>query len=215
VWHVDSPVPLTPRKGHTDAKKSELIKKNVHGGLAAPVLKALDADPWLASEVATRLLTAHFPASLHEDILAAVGLSVERVQTSRRPRDPRFRTRVLTAYEYRCVVCGFDVRLGPNQVALDAAHIKWHQAGGPDKEVNGLALCVLHHKTFDLGAFTIQPDLKLMVSDQVHGSTGVQEALLRFHGSAIRSPQRPEHTPKQEFLAWHGREVFKGEARHV
>src|SRR5436189_6378643 len=35
------------------------------------------------------------------------------------------------------------------------AHIRWHQAGGPDIENNGLALCVLHHKTFDLGAFTL------------------------------------------------------------
>jgi putative restriction endonuclease len=25
-------------------------------------------------------------------------------------------------------------------VALEAAHIKWHQAGGPDEESNGLAL---------------------------------------------------------------------------
>jgi HNH endonuclease len=58
---------------------------------------------------------------------------------------------VLTAYEYRCAVCGFDVRLGSVSIALDAAHIRWHQAGGADLEKNGLALCVLHHKTFDLG----------------------------------------------------------------
>jgi hypothetical protein len=33
--------------------------------------------------------------------------------------------------------------------------IRWHQGGGPDEESNGFALCVLHHKTFDLGAFTV------------------------------------------------------------
>jgi putative restriction endonuclease len=69
--------------------------------------------------------------------------------------DPQFRLRVLTAYEYRCAVCGFDVRLGSVSIALDAAHIRWHQAGGPELERNGLALCVLHHKTFDLGALTV------------------------------------------------------------
>jgi putative restriction endonuclease len=28
-----------------------------------------------------------------------------------RKRAPAFRKRILTAYEYRCAVCGFDVRL--------------------------------------------------------------------------------------------------------
>ena len=46
---------------------------------------------------------------------------------------------VLTAYEYRCTVCGFDVRLAGVSVALDAAHIRWVQAAGPDEETYGLA----------------------------------------------------------------------------
>ena len=87
-------------------------------------------------------------------------------------RNPQFRRRVLVAYEYRCAVCGFDVRLGSVSIALNAAHIRWFQAGGPDEESNGLALCVLHHKTFDLGAFTVRPDGVLLVSDQAHGTEG-------------------------------------------
>jgi putative restriction endonuclease len=128
-------------------------------------------------------------------------------------RDPWFRERWLTAYEYRCAVCGFDVRLGTVSIALDAAHIFWHQAGGPDRESNGLALCVLHHKTFDLGAFTLNHEGVLLVSDQVNGTVGVHEGLLRYHGQPVRAPQRSEWRPEQEFLAWHGREVFKGAAR--
>jgi hypothetical protein len=50
----------------------------------------------------------------------------------------------------------FSVIASPLSVALDAAHIRWHQAGGPDEEANGLALRVLHHKLFDLGAFTVK-----------------------------------------------------------
>ena len=83
---------------------------------------------------------------------------------NRQRRDPNFRANVLRAYEYRCAVCGFDVRLGPSPVALEAAHIKWHQAGGPDLEVNGLALCVLHQRLFDRGAFTLSKQLQIMVS---------------------------------------------------
>ena len=97
---------------------------------------------------------------------------------------------------------------------MGAAHIRWHQAGGPDREGNGLALCVLHHKTLDLGTFTFSPEGVLLVSDQAHGTAGFEEALLRHHGTGIRPPQRPEFRPEAAFLDWHGREVFKG-ARHL
>jgi putative restriction endonuclease len=84
--------------------------------------------------------------------------------------------------------------------ALDAAHIRWHQAGGPDREDNGLALCVLHHKTFDPGAFTVTPEGVLLVSDQAHGTAGFQEALPSHHGRAVLAPQRPERCPEPAFL---------------
>jgi predicted restriction endonuclease len=48
--------------------------------------------------------------------------------------------RVLIAYDYACAVCGFDVRLGNQVLGLEAAHIQWHQAGGPDQKQNGLTL---------------------------------------------------------------------------
>ena len=98
-------------------------------------------------------------------------------------------------------------------IALDAAHIRWHQVGGPDEESNGLALCVLHHKTFDLGAFTVREGV-LLVSDQATGTTGFQEFLMAHHGKLIRPPQRPDWRPEPRHLEWHGREVFRGEARH-
>jgi putative restriction endonuclease len=178
------------------------------------VTEALSANPGLVAEVAARLLENHFPESLHPDILAAVGLSLEGHPGRR--RDPKFRQRVLTAYEYRCAVCGFDLRLGSVPVGLDAAHIRWHQYGGPDREANGLALCALHHKVFDLGAFTVRPDGVLLVSEQVNGSPEVVgEVLLRHHGQTVRPPQRPEHAPAPAFLAWHRRQVFKGAARHL
>jgi putative restriction endonuclease len=142
------------------------------------------------STIAERLLEQHFPASLRQDILDAVGLTIETV-TTRPKRDPDFRRRVLKAYEFRCAVCGFDVRLGSISIALDAAHIRWHQAGGPDEETNGLALCVLHHMAFDLGAFTVFEGV-VLISDQAHGTSGFHETLMAYHGGTVRGPQRPE-----------------------
>jgi putative restriction endonuclease len=214
VWEVHSAGPLRPRKGHTDPSKGELLAHDSRAGFSDDVKAALRSDPSLATEIAGRMLENHFPESLHPDILAAVGLSLETVSVKRRKRDPQFRQRVLTAYEYRCAVCGFDVRLGSVSIALDAAHIRWHQAGGPDQETNGLALCVLHHKTFDLGAYTLSPAGVLLVSDQAHGTAGFEEGLMRHHGRPVRPPQRTTWAPEPDFLAWHGREVFKGTARH-
>lgn len=54
-------------------------------------------------------------------------------------------------------VLGLDLRIGNVSAGLEAAHIQWHTAGGPDVEANGLSLCALHHKLFDLGAFTLEP----------------------------------------------------------
>jgi putative restriction endonuclease len=192
VWVVHAAGPLQLCQGQTDAKKSELLAKDATGGFSPEVQAALRADPGLASEIAGRLLESHFPESIHPDILAAVGLSLGTNKATAKRRDPQFRQRVLTAYEYRCAVCGSDVRLGSVSIALDAAHIRWHQAGGPDRESNGLALCVLHHKMLDLGAFTVSGDGVLLVSDQAHGTEGFQEALMRHHGKPVRPPQRQE-----------------------
>ena len=78
-----------------------------------------------------------------------------------------------------------------------------------------MALCSLHHKIFDLGAFTLSPKGVLLVSDQANGSAGLQETLLSHHGKKLRTPQRPEWAPHSSFVGWHEKEVFKGEARHL
>jgi putative restriction endonuclease len=213
VWEVHARQPLESRRSNVDPRKTSLLSQEARGGFADDVKAAFRAEPALVTEVAARLLEHHFPDSLHEDILSAVGLTLGAGPATRRKRDAHFRRRVLTAYEYRCAVCGLDIRLGSVSVALDAAHIRWHQAGGPDREDNGLALCVLHHKLFDLGACTVGKDGTLLVSEQVHGTTGFHDALIRHHGRAVLEPQRPEWKPESTYLEWHGREVFKGQAR--
>jgi putative restriction endonuclease len=85
----------------------------------------------------------------------------------------------------------------------------------PDGESNGLALCALHHKLFDLVTFTVDREGVLRMSDQAHGKEGFEEVLLRFHGQRPRLSQRPEWTPTVSHLEWHGREVFRGSARHA
>ncbi len=216
IWKMTTSGDPQPRKGSSSFTSRELIDHHANGQFTEDVLDVLEHDPAVAGEIAIRILDAHFPETLHSEILSAVGLDTDLRQVSRRrPRDPQFRDRILTAYEYRCAVCGFDVRLGSQSIALEAAHIKWHQAGGPDDETNGMALCVLHHKVFDLGAFTLDSELTILVSEKANGSQQFEESLLRFHGANLRQPQRPECRPHEKFTDWHQREVFKGKTRHV
>ncbi len=216
VWMLDHPEGVSVTSSG-DAHKTALLRHKVRGGLPEPIYDTLRADPRLASEVARDLLSAHFPETRHDDILQAVGLDPEFAAGSRRKmRDPGFRRVVLRAYEHRCAVCGFDVRLGARSVALDAAHIKWHQAGGPDDVQNGLALCVLHHKLFDEGAFTLSPPAErsvVLVSEAAIGTTGFDEWLGRFHKQAVRTPVRQTYHPNARFLAWNVREVFQSPER--
>jgi putative restriction endonuclease len=215
IWQVPGGKWLKIRKGSTDARKSELLRHNVHGGFTQEVYSQLAADNKLFAEIVKDILEANFPGSIHEDILQAVGIDIEGEEALLRRRDPLFRERVLRAYEYRCAVCGFDVRLGDCLVGVEAAHIKWWQAGGPDSEVNGITLCSLHHKLFDCGAFSLTDSMQIRVSERAHGSTGFREWLMAFHGKQMRPPQRPSYYPKAQYVDWHIKEVFKGPSRYA
>jgi putative restriction endonuclease len=107
------------------------------------------------------------------------------------------------------------VRLGHILVGVEAAHIQWHQAGGPDEENNGLALCSMHHKLFDRGVFTIDHETRrFLVSDQANGNGGFEEWLMKYHGQSIRMPIAPDYQPKVSYLQWHFKEVFRGNKRY-
>lgn len=206
IWDLNTSVE------RDEIKDGWLLKHQVVGGFNEDVYSMLMGNNELIREIAEIVLHNHFPDSMHEDILNSVGLVFD-MRTSR-VRDPKFRERILRAYEYSCAVCGFNVRLGNNLIAVEAAHIKWHQAGGPDSEENGIALCAMHHKLFDRGVFTITTSNQLMVAEEAHGTNGFQEWLMRYHGKRLRTPIHPDYYPKNSFVNWHIREVFRGPARY-
>ena len=199
-------------KSTGDAIIGDLRRYGV-GGFPEPIAYQLQQEPQLAFEVVRNLLNAHFPFSYHDDILHTVGIALPVPQLQQ--RIPNFRENVLRVYNYKCAICGFDVKLRNQPVALEASHIKWHQAGGPDTEVNGLALCSLHHKLFDRGVFTLSAKLEILVSEYAYGSVGFEEWLMEFHGKEINFPQRQAYHPREDFTKWHLREVFKGPHRET
>lgn len=136
--------------------------RETSGGLDAKWVESLQQDPRRIGELARRLLSRHFPESLHRGLLQAVGLDLatpsdspdpHNVLARERPlRDPEFRRTVLRAYEHRCAVTGFRAALGGSYFGVEAAHVRWHSAAGPDEVSNGLVLNPLLHLLFDRGA---------------------------------------------------------------
>lgn len=211
LWEVVSEGPLTRRMSNTDPTRTELRSKGAEGGFTQEVYDQFRRDPRLSAEAVKMLLDNNFPTSIHHDLLGELGLSLKAV--GRQPRDPRFRSDVLRAYERRCAVCGFDLRVGNEEFGLEAAHIKWHQAGGPDDVENGLALCTLHHKALDRGVIGVSEQMIILVSVDLNGSSWAKEWFDSFHGKTIRTPALPVWRPNVTFVKWHLLQVFRHPAK--
>jgi len=220
-----------------DGRPKTAALRKMWGGFPEQVHDLLASDPALLAMVAEELLKGHFPQSLHLDIRDAVGIPEFQVYEAARfasrdvaregsdmagkgwrdqtRRDPKFRHRVLRAYERRCAVCDFDVRVEDQLLGLEAAHIKWHAAGGPDEVPNGLALCSLHHKALDVGALGLRMDarrVRVMISAEVNGMSPAVRQLREYTGEPLRRPQDESLAPDPMFLNWHRREVFRSPA---
>lgn len=199
-------------KSSGDAIIDEL-RQHGKGGILQPIASQLQNDSKLVSEIVYDLLDSHFTFSYHEDILQRTGIELHIQIRHLRPRDSRFRKKILKAYEYKCAVCGLDVKFLDKPVAIEACHIKWHRRHGPNTESNGLALCSLHHTLFDRGVFMLSEQWKILVSNATDESKSTKECLMNFHGKKINLPQSPTCYPDKKYIQWHKEWVFKGKPR--
>ena len=215
LWEIDKPE-LVRTTGSGDALITDLRGRGIRGGLARDVLSVLETEPGLTRRVVQGLLNDYFPLSLHEDVLMEVGLAggmevghLAGTKSRSEGRDRSFREVILRAYASRCALCELDVRVDERPIGLEAAHIRWHSAGGPAQVANGIALCVLHHKFFDSGLFTVSSDLTVLVGGLAAGRS-VEASLNKYRGLDLPVvPDRPEERPASEYLEWHRRAVFR------
>ncbi|MCE8527889.1 HNH endonuclease [Ruegeria pomeroyi] len=208
IWWIEQ----HEKNASGDLNLTEARDRGLKAGFSDDVLEAFRQNPKLIDNVALNLLERNFSPSLHQDILEAVGLYLgddELEAVIRRKRDPKFRYKVLAAYYEQCCICKYDIKMNGAAIALEAAHIKMHSAGGPDEVNNGLALCVIHHKLFDLGAMTVDKELRVRVSERVVGNWG---RLLNdeYNEKEILTPRSEQLLPTPEYLQWHNEQIFKG-----
>ena len=140
-------------------------------------------------------------ASMVDDPLSNLPLKAYTTRiVKHRLHQERFRYLVLSAYRRQCAICRFR-----HKPLLDAAHIL------PDRDVrgnpeipNGLALCRIHHGSYDYGILGVDADCRVHIRSDVleeHDGPMLQHGLQELHGNLIQVPRKPEHLPKKEYLA--------------
>lgn len=135
------------------------------------------------------VVLSNFPETIAPDVLEAAGLDPQSVLGSPDAgpadlgrawrRSPGWRTAVLQAWDRQCAFCGYDGQLSGATAALDAAHVRWFSFDGPDVLDNGLALCALHHKLFDLGVLGFDGGMRVQVSAAFTARTAAGRALTK------------------------------------
>jgi putative restriction endonuclease len=191
-----------------DVKITDLRLINPAGSFEPEIREYLIKNPKIIYELAKKILDSNFPETIHSDILSEIGFNFQNIFSNKK-RQSNFRSDVLNAYGHKCAVCGMKIHLDNLIICLEAAHIKWHSAGGPDETINGISLCPLHHKFFDYGLFTLDENKKIKVSDIAHGNKMFDYYLKGYSKKQIHLPDSSNYFPDEKYINWHSKEVFK------
>lgn len=111
-----------------------------------------------------------------------------------------FRAIVLRAYSSACAICSIK-----HTELLDAAHIIADaDADGSAHISNGIALCKIHHASFDRRLLGITPDYEVRIDqrllDEVDGPM-LRHGLQDMHGRKLYLPSKKADWPSSELLA--------------
>ena len=124
-------------------------------------------------------------------------------------RDQGFRRAVVTAYDYRCALCGIRIVTFDRHTAVDASHIKPWSHSRDDRLVNGMALCKLCHWSFDEGLLTVSQNYTVISSAQLFALDNLPGHLTSLRGRDIVGPAESRHWPDPRSLEWHREHVFR------
>lgn len=118
-----------------------------------------------------------------------------------------FRRAVLSSYDHACCVC----RLQVPQLLVASHIIPWSKREDTRVDpANGLAMCVIHDRAYDVGLMTVSPDHRIRVSAHLRESshTIVRTVFGAYEGREIVLPRR--FVPRSDCLNWHLEHVYQG-----
>lgn len=121
-----------------------------------------------------------------------------------------FRKSVLSAYDGKCCITGISM-----PQLLVASHIKpWADCADGNERTdsqNGLSLNPLHDRAFDKGLFTLDEELKIVLSKDIRAAlprTVYFDHFFKYDGQKIAVPDRGK--PSEVYLEYHRSKVFVG-----
>ncbi|MGA9351087.1 MAG: HNH endonuclease [Anaerolineae bacterium] len=126
-------------------------------------------------------------------------------------RSTAFRSVVMKAYDYTCAMCRIRVFTPEGRSPVVAAHIvPWSESHNDDPR-NGMALCGLHHWTFDQGLVSVTTGHRIQVSPAVPSDEPGTEPIVSLAERELHLPI--EHTlwPAKTALKWHRENIFCAE----
>ena len=124
-------------------------------------------------------------------------------------RSTAFRRVVVDAYDHTCAVCRIRIVTPEGRTSVAAAHIvPWSHSHNDDPR-NGLALCGLHHWTFDQGLIGITPDYTITISPILTLQKQHAAPVVALAGGRLYRPTDPILWPAPVALRWHLNNVFR------
>ncbi len=106
-------------------------------------------------------------------------------------------------YDNTCCVCSQSATVAGSTL-IDGAHIMPFAEFYNDDPRNGLALCKNHHWAFDIGAWSLNEEGRIITSPKLESSAGFLEA-----DRPIALPKDTSCKPDPQALAWHRTHIFK------
>ena len=126
-------------------------------------------------------------------------------------RSTAFRRIVIDAYEHTCAICRIRLVTPEGRTAAAAAHIIPWSVSHNDDPRNGLALCGLHHWSFDQGVISIASDYRILVSPIVRENQEHTKPIRVLADQALYLPHDHLLRPAKQALNWHRENIFRAE----
>lgn len=117
----------------------------------------------------------------------------------------RFATVIRRIYHEKCCLCSVGYRLRGSVLGLEAAHIIPVERNGNLSDVrNGVLLCRNHHALFDGLAWTIDEDLRVVVSeDDEFRRSAAANHIMSWEGKKLPNlPTLIEDYPAEDAIRW-------------
>ena len=127
----------------------------------------------------------------------------EKIRFKEQVREAGFRHVIMSIYNYTCSVCNMRILTLEGASAVDAAHIIPFGVAANDDIRNGIALCKLHHWSFDERLISIDDQFRVIVTSLLSAQRPTEWLLTELRSKQVLLPQNEALYPAQEALHYH------------